>query len=125
MRLSRAMIYVKDLDRMAAFYEQTLGLKIIEETRLDTWMEFDTGAVRLALHAIPAEIAGTIQVASPPHPREENPLKLHFEVEDVASERQRLESLGVTVVQRPWGTCDGIDPEGNIFGICPASLDKC
>jgi len=39
-------------------------------------------------------------------------------VDDVASERQRLESLGVSIVQRPWGSYDGIDPEGNIFEIC-------
>lgn len=38
-------------------------------------------------------------------------------MDDVASKRRRLESLGVPIVQRPWGSYDGIDPEGNIFGI--------
>ena len=50
-----------------------------------------------------------------------NPVKLSFEVEDVASEVKRLEGLGVTIVRRPWGSHEAIDPEGNIFGIYSAS----
>jgi predicted enzyme related to lactoylglutathione lyase len=48
---------------------------------------------------------------------EKDPVKLFFEVDDVEAERARLASLGVAMVQRPWGSRDGIDPEGNIFGI--------
>jgi catechol 2,3-dioxygenase-like lactoylglutathione lyase family enzyme len=117
MRLNRAMIYVKDIDRMAAFYGNTLGLKPIEETRLENWVEFTAGPTTFALHAIPSETADQIEISSPPRPRENNPVKLSFEVDDLASERQRLESLGVTFVQRPCGSHDGMDPEGNIFGI--------
>jgi len=117
MRLNRAMLYVKDIDRMAAFYTNTLGLKPIEETRMKNWVEFEAGGARFALHAIPPEIADRIEILSPPRPRETNPVKLSFAVDDVASERQRLESLGVPIVQRPWGSYEGIDPEGNIFGI--------
>jgi catechol 2,3-dioxygenase-like lactoylglutathione lyase family enzyme len=117
MRLGRAMIYVKDLPRMAAFYGNTLGLKPIEDTRTDTWVEFNAGSATFALHAIPGEIVEAIENSAPALAREMNPVKLIFEVADVASESLRLESLGVPVVHRPWGTCDGIDPEGNIFGI--------
>jgi catechol 2,3-dioxygenase-like lactoylglutathione lyase family enzyme len=120
MRLNRAMIFVKDLDRMAAFYERVLGLQPVEETRLPNWVEFESDAVRFSLHAIPAEIANEIQIASPPSPREKNPVKLSFEVDDVAAERARLESLGVTILERPWGACDGVDPEGNVFAIYSA-----
>jgi catechol 2,3-dioxygenase-like lactoylglutathione lyase family enzyme len=97
------MMYVKDLNRMAAFYGNTLGLKPVEETRMDNWVEFDAGATKFSLGAIPFEIADQIQISSPPRPREKNPVKLGFEVDDIASERQRLESLGVTIVRRPWG----------------------
>ena len=105
---------------MAAFYGNALGLKPIEETRLENWVDFEAGATTFALHAIPSEFADQIEISSPPRPREKNPVKLSFEVDDVASERQRLESLGVLVVQRPWGSHDGMDPEGNIFGIYSA-----
>lgn len=121
MRLNRAMIYVKDLERMAAFYENTLGLKPVEETRLENWVEFEAGNTRFSLHAIPSQIAQQIEISSPPRPREKNPIKLSFEVDDAAAERARLESLGVTIVQRPWGAYDGIDPEGNVFGIYAVS----
>lgn len=102
---------------MAAFYGDTLGLRLIGETRTDAWVEFDEGSTKFALQAIPPQIADEIEISSPPRPRERNPVKLSFEVDDVASERKRLEALGVTIVLRPWGTCDGIDPEGNIFQI--------
>ncbi len=114
------MLYVKDLPRMVEFYEGSLGLKPIGETRLDTWVEFDAGGSRFALHAIPPRIASQIEISAPPQPRETSPLKLIFEVADSAVEASRLAALGVTILQRPWGTWDGIDPEGNIFQIITA-----
>jgi catechol 2,3-dioxygenase-like lactoylglutathione lyase family enzyme len=120
MHLNLAMIYVKDIDRMAAFYGNTLGLKRIETTRMEDWVEFEAGAIRFALHAVPPEIADQIDISSPPRPREENPIKLSLEVADIALECQRLKSLGVPIVKRPWGSYDWVDPEGNIFAICSA-----
>ena len=121
MRLNRAMIYVKDFNRMSAFYENTLGLKPIEETRTQNWIEFDAGTIKFALHAIPSEIADQVEISSPPRPRETNPVKLSFEVDDIAAEVRRLELLRVMVFQHPWGAYDGIDPEGNVFGIDSAA----
>ena len=117
MRLAGAMIYVKDLARLRGFYEGTLGLRAIEETRTDSYVEFDAGGVRFALHAIPAHMAEGIEISCPPRVRETNPVKLIFAVDDLEREQARLQSLGVTVIARPWGGCDGIDPEGNVFGI--------
>ena len=102
---------------MEAFYGDTLGLKRIDETRTDSWVEFDAGSARLALHAIPAHIADQIEISSPPRVREKNPVKLVFVVDDAQSERARLEALGVVMVIRPWGSVDGVDPEGNVFQI--------
>lgn len=120
MRLNRAMLFVKDLGLVAAFYEKTLGLKPVEESRLPNWVEFETGAIRFALHAIPSEAADQIEIASPPVPRETSPVKLSFEVDDVAAECGRLKSLGVAILERPWEAYDGVDPEGNVFGIYSA-----
>jgi catechol 2,3-dioxygenase-like lactoylglutathione lyase family enzyme len=117
MQLHRAMIYVKDLPRMREFYSQMLGVKPVNEKWAGEWAEFDAGSARFALHAIPADIARQIEISSPPRPREKDPVKLVFEVDDVETERARLASLGATMVQRPWGSWDGIDPEGNVFGL--------
>lgn len=125
MRLGCAMLYVKDFPRMKEFYSQMLGNKPLDKELgkewPGSWAEFDAGGVRFALHAIPAEIASGIEISSPPKPRERNPVKLIFLVEDVRAERARLESLGITMLNRPWQnpaeSCEGIDPEGNIFQI--------
>ena len=102
---------------MSEFYSEMLGVKPINGKWVDEWAEFDTGSARFALHAIPADIARKIEISSPPQAREKNPVKLTFEVDDVEAERSRLGSLGATMVQRSWGSWDGIDPEGNVFGI--------
>ena len=117
MQLYRAMIYVKDLPRMREFYSRMLGVEPGNKQWTSEWAEFDTGSARFALHAIPADIAQQIEISSPPRPREKDPVKLVFEVDDVEAERARLASLGATMLQRPWGAWDGIDPEGNVFGI--------
>ena len=121
MRLQLAMIYGKDLPQMAGFYGDTLGLKPIKGTRTESWVEFDAGGITFALHAIPSHIADQIEITSPPAVREETPLKLVFAVSDVKAEFQRLSALGVFVTLRPWGACDCVDPEGNVFQICSAT----
>ena len=82
---------------------------------------------RFSLHAIPTEIAKSIEIGSPPTPREEDPVKLVFKVKDVELVRARLESLGVQILRRPWqkpgAACDAVDPEGNVFQICSPGID--
>jgi predicted enzyme related to lactoylglutathione lyase len=119
LELARAIIFVKDMNRMAAFYGGTLGLTQLRDRSTDGWAEFAAGATTLALHAIPAELAGTIAIAEPPRRREDTPIKLVFLVTDVTAERGRLVERGVVMLELlPWGACDGIDPEGNVFQIC-------
>ena len=116
-RLNRAMIFVKDLDRMANFYALGFGLKPVEGTRTESWAEFEAGGSRLALHAIPSHIEAAIDIQDPPRAREENAIKLIFEVDDLSSAKARLQSQGATFIERPWGAWDGLDPEGNVFQI--------
>ena len=115
MQLFRTILFVKDLPKMAAFYEHTLGLQPKSETRTNDWAEFDASGTILALHAIPAAIAATIDISSP---REQSPIKLCFFVTDLPTERARLEAAGVTFIDRPWGSVDALDPEGNVFQLC-------
>ena len=116
MRLACAMIYVNDFPRMRDFCSEMLGGKPINKEWTDSWAEFDAGGARFALHAIPAEIAQEIEISSPPKPRERDPIKLIFRVDDVRSERARLESLGITILNRPWQnpaeSCEGIGSRG-------------
>jgi predicted enzyme related to lactoylglutathione lyase len=116
--LARVILFVKDLPSMIRFHGEVLGLAGVPESRSETWAEFKVGSATLGLHAIPAHLAEGIVIEDPPERRESTPLKLAFQVPDVAAERERLVSLGVAMDQlRPWGACDGLDPEGNVFQI--------
>jgi catechol 2,3-dioxygenase-like lactoylglutathione lyase family enzyme len=121
MRFECAMLYVKDFPAMKRFYERILGTPPSNTEWTDTYALFDLAGARFALHAIPAEYASKIQIASPPKARENDPVKLIFTVDDFPAERNRLESMGVTLTQRPWQKpdeeCEALDPEGNIFQI--------
>jgi predicted enzyme related to lactoylglutathione lyase len=122
MQLRCAMLYVKDLERMKRFYGDILAIEPTHQASTNEWVTFDTGGVRFALHAIPGVLAENIEIASPPVPRESEPVKLIFEVGDVERELKRLESLGILTLRRPWQrtgeACDAVDPEGNVFQLC-------
>ncbi len=101
---------------MKAFYHGTFALEALPgET--DQWVELNAGGVHFALHAIPAGIAGRIQILDPPEPRSETPYKLTFEVEDADWLRNKLEASGIQCLARPWGGYDLVDPEGNIVTV--------
>jgi catechol 2,3-dioxygenase-like lactoylglutathione lyase family enzyme len=117
MRLDHAMLFVKDLERMTAFYRDVMGLRPVEATRMDDWVEFEGGAIHFALHAIPEHIAKDIDVPDPPRPREQSSCKLTFTVDDLAAAEARLVAHGVSLLHRPWGAWDAVDPEGNVLGI--------
>lgn len=71
MRLSRVIVFAKDCTSMERFYVEALGVEPIPESRAEGWVELRAGAVTIALHAIPLDIA-----------REETPLNMVFEADD-------------------------------------------
>jgi catechol 2,3-dioxygenase-like lactoylglutathione lyase family enzyme len=118
MRLRRAVLFVKDLDRMAAFYQAALGLLPVPGGSSPGWLELDAGGTSLGLHAVPPEVAASLVIADPPVPREETPIKLVFEVPDLEVACQRLRAAGAVVgAPTPWRSCDALDPEGNVFQV--------
>jgi predicted enzyme related to lactoylglutathione lyase len=98
----------KDRVRAAKFYEGTLGLEK-NPTSTETWIEFETGNVTLALvspDALGAEFA-PLPVGS-----------IVFRVPDVAAAKAELEAEGVEFFGETWdsGVCHGAaftDPDGN------------
>ena len=115
------MLYVRDLARMREFYGSVLETAPINTEWTDAWALFDAGGTKFALHAIPSESGDKVELSSAPATRERSPVKLIFAVGDVPTERTRLETMGITTLQRSWQepaeSCDCIDPEGNIFQI--------
>jgi predicted enzyme related to lactoylglutathione lyase len=117
MQVGSAVLYVVDLPSMTTFYGEVFGLTPIAGEHAEVWQEFKAGTFRLGLHQIPREVLDNIKPAPSFTPRERNLIKLVFAVSDVENTRTRLEALGVKILTRPWGSCDVVDPEGNIFGL--------
>ena len=112
-RLSGAMLFVADLPAMTAFYRDVVGFTPIEDTRLDDWIEFDTGETRFALHAIPAHLG----VAGSPSATINLQLCVSRGSGEPAAARDRLAAAGATILERPWGGWDFADLEGNVLGV--------
>jgi predicted enzyme related to lactoylglutathione lyase len=107
-RVDFIAVPTKDRDRAEKFYGETLGLPK-NPNSTDTWVEFETGNVTLAL--VDPEAFGQpfdpLPVAS-----------IVLRVDDVDEARKQLEEAGVELVGQPFdsGVCNGAafkDPDGN------------
>jgi predicted enzyme related to lactoylglutathione lyase len=103
---------VRDRDRAAQFYGETLGLERSRGSS-ERWVEFETGNVSLAL--IPLEMLGHVDFTP-------NIAPIAIRVSDVAAARKQLEAAGV---EFPIETIDsGVchiapfrDPDGNALQL--------
>lgn len=107
MKLARVIFFVDDVEGVAAFYEQHFGLVRVGEEK--GWIELDGGGCGLALHARKGADG------------EGSNAKICFAVEDVASERARLEAAGLefhySFEWRGMNFADTRDPAGNAVQI--------
>lgn len=107
-RVDFVAVPTRDRARAEKFYAETLGFER-NSNSTDTWVEFETGNVTLAL--VEPEKFG----------REFDPLPfgaIAIRVPDVAEARKALEDAGVEVKGETWdsGVCRGAaftDPDGN------------
>jgi len=121
-----AVLFAKSLERLAMFYERTLGMPVARATHGHVVLETET--FEFVIHAIPEPIAVAIQISDPPEVREETPIKLLFPVASIDDARAIAATLGGSVAprEREWVSagrrvCDGHDPEGNVFQLRQAA----
>jgi predicted enzyme related to lactoylglutathione lyase len=113
------VVFAKNKKRVSAFYQQTLGLAVVES---DTSHVLLSGhGYEVVVHAIPRQHAAGITIARPPEPREETPFKPIFVVASLAEVRRAIEATGGYLKPesaawhfRGYTVLDGWDPEGNI-----------
>ncbi|MCX2862912.1 hypothetical protein OOZ63_13830 [Paucibacter sp. PLA-PC-4] len=117
-----AVIFAKDLQRLARFYEQVIGLSRQQEAA-DHVLLAGSG-FELVIHAIPARIAADIVITTPPERRSETPIKLFFNIASLQVARESAQRLGGDIVADEQGwlirgarVCDGLDPEGNVLQL--------
>jgi predicted enzyme related to lactoylglutathione lyase len=114
-----AVIFAKDPARVAKFYEDLVPMTVTR--REPDHVVLESPVAQLVVHAIPRQIADSIEIASPPERRTQTPIKLFFAVESLAGVRARAAALGAALdaPEREWEwegcrICDGHDPEGNV-----------
>jgi len=117
--LNRIVLYVQDVDRLAAFYRDAFGLSVVEEIEGERAV-LDAGPCQLALH----RVGKAHRAADPASWQVENNVKLVLTVDrPLADLRAELKAKGVPmgeIKSYPGLTgplCDGKDPEGNVFQL--------
>lgn len=117
-----AVVYAKDLDRVAAFYEHVAGLAAVERT--EGFVVLRGGAAELTVVRIRPDLAAAIHVATPPAARTETPVKLVFTVPSLAAARVAAADRGgaLQADEAAWTwhgfrRLDGVDPEGNVVQL--------
>jgi predicted enzyme related to lactoylglutathione lyase len=117
-----AVLFAKDLAKLATFYRETLGLEMTKNEADHTVLRYP--GFDLIVHQIPPRFADSIVIADPPQRRERGAIKLGFPVASIERARTTAASLG-GVIDPPsaeWNyegatICPGNDPEGNVFQV--------
>ncbi len=115
-----ALIFAKDVARLADFYRQVLQMERLHAK--PELLVLQSPDMQLVIHSIPAHIAQSFEITSPPQPRDETAIKLFFTVPSIEWARGVVAGLGGAVHDQAWqgkgfAACNAIDPEGNIFQI--------
>ena len=120
--LNRVILYVQDVDRLTAFYQQAFGLAEAEAIKGE-WAVLDAGPCQLALH----RVGKAYRVADPALWEVDSNAKLVMTVDrPIAEVRAELIAKGArmgNIKSYPPLTgllCDGKDPEGNVFQLAEA-----
>jgi predicted enzyme related to lactoylglutathione lyase len=116
-----AVVFAKDLKRVAAFYSQALGMTC--SARDEHHWALDGYGFHLIVHQIPQHIAAEITIRQPPERRVWGAIRLNFPVQSIEDSRRAAKSSGGVVDDAPpeWAERNanfflGHDPEGNVFG---------
>ena len=117
----RAVLFGKDLQKVAAFYVGALALTRVSGDVDHAVLECE--GFELVVHQIPKPIAEAIVVTQPPVRRVWGAIRLDFPVASIGDSRKLARSLGGEIDAAPPAWADrnanlffGHDPEGNQFG---------
>ncbi|TYK72574.1 glyoxalase/bleomycin resistance/dioxygenase family protein [Comamonas sp. Z3] len=114
------LIYAKDFQALARFYEQVLDMQRLHED--EHIIVLESAALQLLIHALPAEIAARVQVGKPPQRRADVALKFFVTVPAIAEAASVVQALGGQVFDERWqgpgfAVCNAMDSEGNVFQL--------
>ena len=117
-----AILFVKDMARVARFYETIAPMSVVHADQDHRVLESEH--FQLVVHAVPKGICDAIGITQPPNIRTNLPIKLCFPVASIPDARQSALALGGMLnpsaqewVDRGFRICDGYDPEGNVIQV--------
>lgn len=113
-------VYAKDVERLAAFYAEMLGMVRAHATPEMTVLR--SADLQMVVNAMPPERAAQVSIATPPVPRDNAALKFFHTVPSLAQARETAATLGGAVWPEQYRgpgfiVCNAVDPEGNIFQV--------
>ena len=117
-----AVLFVKDLQTVAAFYAGALGMTCRFSDEHHSVM--NCAGFDLIVHQIPLHVADGITIDNPPQRRVWGATRLDYPVPSISASRKMAQSLGGGIDDVPPEWADrnanfflGHDPEGNQFGV--------
>jgi catechol 2,3-dioxygenase-like lactoylglutathione lyase family enzyme len=115
-----AVLFAKNLDRIATFYSVVLGLT--EAHRADDHILLESPGFQLVVHRITDGGSAAGDPTAPPARRATAAFKPVFFVPSISRLRRVAETHGGVMepVEQEWSfdgltVCDGLDPEGNVI----------
>jgi len=117
------VVFSSDVRLMADFYSAVLEMaptKSPSDSAKDIRLKNDADEV--LLHSIPASIAKTILIESPPEAREDSAIKPVFDVRSLTNALEQVSLKGGVITTRAFeldglSRHDVLDPEGNVIQL--------
>ena len=116
MKLSRIIVFGKDIALLKNFYQRFFSMSLVEEIPSE-WVVLAAGEVELAFHRIGEAYSKDFNSSV------ESNVKLVFESKEIEAKRTEILREGFQINEiTDFGLgldlyCDGFDPEGNVFQL--------
>lgn len=113
-------IYAANLERLADFYQQVLGMVRVRTTT--ELVILNSADLQIVVHAMPGHSAAAASVSAPPAPRDAAAFKFFHTVPGISELEQKAHALGGAILPEQWRgpgfiVRNAVDPEGNIFQL--------
>lgn len=114
------VVFSPDVRRLATFYEAVLGAKPTSQASDDIRLLNEHEEV--LIRSLPAKIAKTIEIRTPPEPREGSALKPVFDVTSLEAALHDVQANGGVDTGRTFRfegltRHDVLDPDGNVIQL--------
>jgi predicted enzyme related to lactoylglutathione lyase len=118
--MNSLVVFSLDVGRLAAFYEAVFGMRVAPDAFGGVRLHGEGGDV--LLHPVPAAIAATMQMRTPPEPRDGCAIKPVFDVGSLDLALQTVTTRGGGDTGRTFRVGDFtlhdvLDPDGNVIQL--------